>query len=270
LGLGLAISQKLVHLMGGELSVISTLGKGSTFAFELDLPQVTNIKEPLKTDKRTIIGFSGSKRRILIADDKEENREVLKAMLLPLGFKMTEASGGREAKDKLAEFQPDIILLDLVMPEIDGFEFIRQLHQMPLFKEIPVIAISASVFQRTQQDILAIGCNDFLSKPIQLEKLLELLQTYLKIEWIYAEPVETELQDDVQEILPLLVPPPEELAALMKLVKIRNITGIREFVKQKQAQNAQWIPFVSKVEQLSKKYQFKPLINFIEKHLDEK
>ena len=181
-----------------------------------------------------------------------------------------EADSGITALSLLMKQIVNLIILDIQMPKMDGFEFIRQLHQMPRFKTIPVIAISASVFQRTRQDILAIGCNDFLSKPIQLEKLLELLQTYLKIEWTYAESVNVVKQNEGLKELPLLAPPPEELTMLLKLVKIRNITGIREFIQQKKIQNAQWILFVTKVEQFAKKYQFKPLTHFIEKHLEEK
>jgi PAS domain S-box-containing protein len=260
-GLGLAISQKLVRLMGGELYVKSTMGQGSTFWFELDLAKATG---KLETKKPAIIGFRGQKRQILIVDDNTENRKILTAMLQSLGFEVAEAADGREGIEKVTECQPDLILLDLVMPRMNGFEFIRHIRQSPTLKDMNVIAVSASAFQQTRQEIIAAGCNDFITKPFEIDTLLDRLQIHLGLKWIYKESKETESQP-VEPALPLIIPPQKELKALLALAKIRNITGIRAYVGKEH--DSQFVPYLSKVEQLANSYQFKQLIDFIESSL---
>jgi len=265
-GLGLSISQKLVRLMSSELYVNSTVGEGSTFWFELVLPTIAIISEPIQTEKRAITAYRGDQRKILIVDDNTANREVLKDLLLPLGFNITEAVNGREALDKTVEWQPDLMLLDLVIPELDGFEVVRQIRTMPDWKNLTVIAVSATVFPKTRQDILAAGCDEFLSKPIQMKRLLQLLQTYLGLEWIYEEKEETQQHATSSEALPLILPAREELLKLLALAEIGNITGIRAFIKNISEQHALG-PFISKVEQWIAQYQFEQLIEFIDVNL---
>ncbi len=261
-GLGLAISRKLVRLMGGELSVKSTVGQGSTFCFELDLTK-TNFEtcEPIKMEKQEIIGFRGDKRQILIVDDDKESRDILKAMLLPLGFEMAEAVNGRDALEQIIESQPELILLDLMMPEMSGFELNRQIRQSPLLKNIIIIAVSANVFQQTQQEILAAGCNDFITKPVQINTLLQRLQIHLGLEWVYSE-IQSE---PIDETLPLIIPPQTELKTLLELVEMHHMTGIQNYINN--MKEPKYLKFTSKVEQLAKKYQFEQLIDFIQSAL---
>jgi len=143
-GLGLAISQQLVRLMGSELYVKSTEGRGSSFWFDLDLPEVSEWTETKKSDEQYIIGFKGEKRKILVVDDKWENRTVLASFLLPLGFEVTEAADGREGLDKALKYKPDLILMDLIMPVMDGFEATRQIRRSPELTYTKIIAVSAS------------------------------------------------------------------------------------------------------------------------------
>jgi len=252
-GLGLAISQKLARLMGSELLAESTVGQGSTFWFELDLAILATSLEPVKT--RQIIGFRGHQDQILITDDNSDNREVLKDMLLPLGFEISEAINGQDALEKLAEFQPDLILLDLLMPKSDGFDFLRQLQQMPIWKDVRVIAVSGDSFKKTQEEILAAGCHDFLSKPVHLETLLDCLQRHLELEWIYEENSDTQA---------FILPPPEKLAVLRELAEMSNITDIRDYLHEMEALDRQFMPFISKVEAFTKQYQFESLVAWID------
>ncbi|OAD19328.1 two-component hybrid sensor and regulator [Candidatus Thiomargarita nelsonii] len=254
-GLGLAISQKLAHLMGSELQAQSTVGQGSTFWFELDLVIIATNLEPVKTETRQIIGFRGRKNQIFIIDDNLDNREVLKDMLLPLGFEISEAINGQDALEKLSEFQPDLILLDLLMPKSDGFDFLRQLQQMPIWKDVRVIAVSGDSFKKTQEEILAAGCHDFLSKPVHLETLLDCLQRHLKLEWIYEDKSDTQA---------FILPPPEKLAVLRELAEMSNITDIQDYLHEMEALDHQFIPFISKVEAFTKQYQFESLVAWID------
>ncbi|MBD0344723.1 MAG: response regulator, partial [Coleofasciculus sp. Co-bin14] len=186
-GLGLAISKKLVQLMGGELKVKSTLGQGSVFWLDLDLPEVSPEVEVIKADEGNIIGLQEEKYRILVVDDQWENRSVLVDLLSPLGFEIVEATDGQDCLTKAFNIKPDVILLDLVMPHMDGFETVRKLRQLPTLSEVVVIATSASAFACDKQKCLAAGCDDFISKPVQTEELLEQLRQHLGLKWMYQE-----------------------------------------------------------------------------------
>ncbi|WP_235526504.1 hybrid sensor histidine kinase/response regulator [Nostoc piscinale] len=187
-GLGLSISRQLAQMMGGELCVKSELGKGSVFWLDLELPEVEQ-QLNFDSEQSNIIGFTGSKRKILIVDDKWENRSVLVNILEPLGFEILEASDGLDCLNKIPNFQPDLIFMDLVMTGMDGFEATRRLRLLPNFKEVVVIAVSASVFEFNQQESRKVGCDNFLAKPIQKSELLEKLQVHLKLAWVYEDKV---------------------------------------------------------------------------------
>jgi signal transduction histidine kinase/CheY-like chemotaxis protein len=184
-GLGLTISRQLVQLMGGELKVKSTLGKGSVFWLDLDLAEVSQQSDAANADERTIIGFVGSKRKVLVVDDQWQNRSVLVNLLEPLGFEVVEASDGLDGLNKACEFKPDLIFMDLVMTVMDGFEATRRLRMLPELNGVVVIAISASVFNFDRQQSREVGCDDFLPKPIREEDLLDRLQVHLGLEWVY-------------------------------------------------------------------------------------
>jgi len=149
--------------------------------------------------------------KILVVDDKWENRSVIVKLLEPLGFILYEAQNGEEGLRQAIEIQPDLIFTDLVMPVLDGFELTRLLRKLPEFQTIPIIAVSASVFDCHQQESFAAGCNAFIPKPIRIDALLDLMQqNLLGLNWIVeqksveaiddtviSETVESEHQDGV-------------------------------------------------------------------------
>ena len=185
-GLGLSISLTLVEMMGGQLQVNSTVDRGSLFWFELALPALCAVAEPVEPS-RVIVGFEGPAHTILVVDDNQENRSLLKNLLTPFGFIMREASGGRAGLKKALTLIPDVILADLIMPEMDGFEMVREMRKHEPLKKAIVIAASASAFEVTQQESLLAGCDDFIAKPIRLEVLLEVLQKHLSLNWVYDD-----------------------------------------------------------------------------------
>ncbi|GAB2584109.1 ATP-binding protein [Spirosoma areae] len=185
-GLGLAITEKLVALMNGELLVVSTPGKGSSFSVTLDLPPLATSEQPHTTRKesRQIIGYRGRRRTVLIVDDHWENRSVLTNLMEPLGFRTVEAENGAVALTRAREFTPDLVLMDLVMPQMDGFEAVRQFRRQKSLSAVKIIALSASVLNSHQLSMDA-GCDDFLPKPIHVEQLLNALQRLLRLTWTY-------------------------------------------------------------------------------------
>ncbi len=193
-GLGLAITCRLVEVLGGEITVDSKLGEGSTFSVLLHLPEVEGSAATSEKTARTVVGYRGDRRKILVVDDKAANRAVLVGLLAPLGFELVEAGDGREALVRAADEAPDLILMDLVMPVMDGFEATRRLRRTPALAEVVVIALSASVFDHNRQRSRTAGCDDFLPKPVRVEALLEQLGIHLGLGWIYAGEEESEAE----------------------------------------------------------------------------
>jgi CheY-like chemotaxis protein len=274
-GLGLAISRQLVQLMGSDINVQSTPGKGSTFWVDLDLAEVDCPSDMMTSpDRRCIRGFKGSKRKILVVDDKEENRLVLTNLLQPLGFEVVEAIDGQDGLHKACEFQPDAILMDLVMPVIDGFEATRQIRMSPDLQQTIIIATSASAFDMDRQQSQEVGCNDFLPKPIHEAELLERLSLHLKLEWIYEDEDKGTKRLGDKEIsyppispsshLPiLLAPPAEEIAALLDLAMMGDLQGIGERAAKLETLDPQLAPFASHLRQLAKGFRARQLREFI-------
>jgi CheY-like chemotaxis protein len=172
-------------MMGSEIKVKSDLGEGSLFWFTLDLPIVSDWVEPTDSSDRIIIGYEGEPRSILLVDDRWENRAVVLDLLKPLGFSLIEAEEGQDGLSKAKEHQPDLIITDLAMPVMDGLEMTRSLREWDEFKDIPIIASSAFVFNYDRQQSQEAGCDDFLPKPVQATELFDLLQHHLNLIWVY-------------------------------------------------------------------------------------
>ena len=187
-GLGLSITRQLVALMGGELHVSSEPGRGSLFWFTLALPEVSHPLILAERQLPVIVGYEGPTRRLLVIDDRWENRAVMRSLLTPLGFQVLEATDGEVGLELALAEQPDLILTDLVMPALDGFEVVRRLRRSPDTARTPVIAVSASVFDYHQAESLAAGCNAFIPKPVRADRLLELLRHHLQLHWRHEVP----------------------------------------------------------------------------------
>ncbi len=262
-GLGLAISRKLVDMMGGQLQVRSIVGTGSTFWFELDLPTVAGISVRTARHFRKLRGYTGARRSILVADDNENNRAVLVGMLLPLGFTIVEAENGQECLEKALNQKPDLMLLDLRMPVLDGFSATQQIRATDALRNVVIIAVSASVFEQTRQRALAIGFNDFLFKPIQKHALLHLLETHLHMEWVYEDDAE-ERPDAVLQAgsaaHAAVSLPSEDIARLLAFAERGNVKSIREQLDRIERLGEQFLPLVAELRALAARFQVDELI----------
>lgn len=279
-GLGLSITQKLVKMMGGEIHLKSSVGEGSVFWVDLELPE-TSCPNKLflpGCGEPQIVGFKGKKRKLLVVDDRSVNRKILAHLLVPLGFQLLEAVDGQDCLEKAAEFQPDLILMDLVMPVMDGFEATRRLRDVPRLESVVVVALSASVFDATQQESLGAGCNSFIPKPIQVKQLLERLRLHLGLEWIYDNyPGQQAATGGTGRTIlnssftvgnsELIPPPPEEITVLFKLAMSGDIGGIIEASTSLKNLDAKYGPFAELVHRKAKGFQIKQIREFLQKYM---
>ncbi len=268
-GLGLTITNKLVTLMGGTLEVQSTQGQGSCFWFTIPLPSIAQ-RAPTKTqDLRRIIGVKHGQKRVLIIDDKWENRSVLAHMLKHKGLTIDEASNGQEGLKRAQRHRPDVIFMDLVMPVMDGFATTRALRAMPEFADTVIIALSASVFDYSRQESLNVGCNEFLSKPIREPELLQALETHAGIEWEYEVPTQDgHAAFDDMEVMP--TPPLDILQPLYELAIKGQILEVRKQIDAIDQMGHQYAPFTQELRGFARAFNMKQLSEFLKPHLGEK
>jgi len=266
-GLGLAISQKFVSLMGSTIQANSDPGAGTTFWFDLELPVSTEWAMAVAlSDRGKIIGYNGQRRKIAIVDDKDVNRAVVTEVLAPLGFECAEATNGEEGFTIVQQFQPDVIITDLVMPVLDGFEMTRRLRQEPLLKNSVIIASSASVLKEDQFNSLEAGCDDFLPKPIQVEKLLLCLEKHLKLKWVYESQEETAISPEKSPAVSsqFVAPPPEELTEIYRAAKIGDIDKIESEAMRIKQLDQKYLCFSDRLLELAGEFEDAQIMSLIE------
>jgi signal transduction histidine kinase/CheY-like chemotaxis protein len=276
-GLGLAISNQIVSLMGGSLQVTSQLGVGSTFSFEVAIPETTTwVETSTIVSKGKIIGYKNRDRKVkvLVVDDRWENRSVVVNLLEPLGFELIEAENGREGLDKVLQELPEVIITDISMPVMDGYELLEKLRQSPNGKDIVAIVSSASVFESDFSKSIDAGANDFLPKPLQAHLLLASLQKHLQLTWTYEskpQAVEsstssktTAIGINADEIVP---PPAEDLELLFDLSRKGLINNILEELERIEGMDGKFILFNNQIRQFARSFQIKKIRTFIEQYL---
>jgi signal transduction histidine kinase/CheY-like chemotaxis protein len=203
-GLGLALSQGFVTLMGGAISVSSQVSKGSIFKVTIPFEYGEEIKVMEQKTKKKVLGIDHRQGeiRVLIADDKETNRELLKQILTRLGFITTEVCNGAEAVKVFQDWQPQIVLMDMRMPVMDGFEAIKRIKDTRKGKHSVIIAVTASAFQENRREIIEAGADGYVSKPYKEVDLLETMQKLAGIKFRYVGESEEESHTSKMEILP--------------------------------------------------------------------
>lgn len=268
-GLGLTISQRIAALMGSQIQVQSHLGEGSIFWLDLTVPLAREWNQNKTTSNhkniQNIIGIQGNVPQILIVDDDENHRLMLRNLLQEIGCQTLEAVDGKHGLELATEHLPDVILLDLAMPNMDGFELMVHLQQNPQTLTIPIIVSSAKVFEENRQRSLAAGATAFIPKPLQIDELLNALPGLLKADWKYSQSpvVQSSVQNDPAANSEMILPSQESLQQLYHLAMMGDISAIEEMLKELIQLNPQLTAFADELTKLTASFQTGKIRKFI-------
>ena len=227
-GLGLTITALLTSLMGGDLSLDSTPGSGSTFSVRLYLREIDN-PGPRRTPLRQIAGFFGKRRTLLVVDDQPVQRQMLAGMLAPLGFDIREAASGMECIDSLERHLPDAILLDVSMDGLDGWQTAQSIRHKG-YDSVPIIMVSANVFENQAARMKAAGCQAFVPKPVLESELMTALQRHLGLEWVTAGVMPQTPAPEALENCRRL--PAQARAEFIRLARLGHVHGLQRLLQR--------------------------------------
>ena len=265
-GLGLTIAKMLTDLMGGEMTVVSTPGKGSVFRIRLFLPEVHRVAGGAQgtqggisqAARRQPQGYAGERRKLLVVDNEEPDRELLVQLLAPMGFELRTAASGHDCLDLLAAgYRPDVIFMDLAMAGIDGWETLRRVRSAG-HAGIHLAIVSANAFDKGIDNDVGIRPEDFILKPVRHTELLDWLERSLGLSWRYETPA-------VNTALVAVSPPPQvwpdavQLASLLLVVNLGFYRGILNKLAEIETQQPATAAFVDEMRVLARQFRFEDM-----------
>ncbi|MDM8544160.1 two-component regulator propeller domain-containing protein [Desulfococcaceae bacterium HSG9] len=260
-GLGMPISRSFAQIMGGDLTFKSEVGRGSLFSFDIRVNVARADDLQIKPPARRVIGLEPNlpRYRILIVDDKWENRHLVKKLLKPLMFELREAADGKEAVKIWEHWGPHLIWMDMRMPVMDGYKATETIKATTKGQATAVIALTASAFDEEKAVVLSAGCDDFLRKPFKEAEIFDLMSKHLGLRYVYEEikkpePVKQKPKpEDVLTPEALASLPDDVLAGLRKAANINDIETVKCFIEQVRGLNR---PVADAIAELMDDYRF--------------
>ena len=257
-GLGLAITKELISLLGGTIYVKSQINKGSEFYFSINYEKVNMAELTLKSQAKEIIGIKKfqDEKTILVVDDIKENRDLIVQLLAFYGFKTLQANSGLLALKLFEKEKIDLIFMDILMEDLDGLETTKIIRKKQNNSNIPIIALSANVFEEDIKQAIKAGANDFLPKPVEEKDILSMLKKYLNIEFEYEEKEEkNEVSQEVKNLSKEFLTKLNEQVLLMNNEEI--LVLIKEYNLSEKLQNH--------IKNLINEFKYQELIDFTKK-----
>jgi len=276
-GLGLTIAKMLTDLMGGELTASSQPGQGSIFTVRLFLPELhsqpgQSLERLAPAVRKPRHGYAGARRKILVVDNEEADRDLLVSLLEPLGFVLRVAASGHDGLDLLAAgYDPDVILLDLAMPGIDGWETLRRVRALD-GRQPCVAIVSANAFERGVDNLLGIEPEDFIVKPVRHSELLDWLERKLALTWLDTAAGASATPDSepaAPSDQPIVPPPRADLLALQELVHLGFYRGITNKLSAIVAAQPACAGFAQAMGAMARQFEFEAMLAQLQRDIDE-
>ncbi|NEQ52614.1 MAG: response regulator, partial [Leptolyngbya sp. SIO3F4] len=267
-GLGLTISQRIVDLMGSKIQLKSQLGQGSEFFFTIVLPLAQNwVAQQISLDSHNrVIGYEGTHRTILVIDDRWENRAVIQNLLEPIGFTVLEAEHGEDGLEQLQTHHLDIVITDLAMPVMDGYEFLKAVRTDEALKSAKIIVSSASVSNTDQQKAFDAGGDSFLPKPVDAKILLQTLADQLLLTWVYKDSTESNHSGETGSNL-LVLPPSETLETLLEMALQGDISDLKQCLENLIATDEKYTLFAEPILKLAGQFQIEEIEDLLQTYM---
>jgi len=260
-GLGLTIAKMLTDLMGGEMTVDSQPAVGTVFRLKLFLPEVYGEAAPVpQADLGPCTGYVGVRRRILVVDNEEADRQLLVRWLQPLGFEVATAVHGEDALAQLqAGWRPDAVFMDLAMPGIDGWETLRRLRAMGLQPAPQCAVVSANAFDKGLDHDGGVAAEDFLVKPVRRADVLRWLERRLALQWLRGPVDAPQTPSPTTAAVAPPALPRDMLESLQELARLGYYRGFVKRLAVLQEAYPQWGAWIDRLRAMAREFRFEAL-----------
>ncbi len=267
-GLGLSISREFAELLGGTLTAKSLPGQGSTFTLVLPVIKTESPDETLMLPSRRVLSVEHGDQitKVLIVDDKPVNRMLLNKLLSPLGFAVKEAENGKQAIDIWEEWNPNIILMDMRMPIMDGYEATRRIKTTMKGQATVIIAVTASALEEDRELILSEGCDGYIRKPFRDVEIFEEFEKQLGLKFVFEEfqPISAKSKEktksfDFQREFSSLSA--SQIKNLYHAVSVGDVASINQLVNSIVVQAPE---LANHIQKMADQYKFEELLNYLE------
>ncbi|MEQ5833550.1 ATP-binding protein [Marinobacter sp. NFXS9] len=267
-GLGLTITRLLTEIMGGDIAVTSSPGHGSVFRVSLMLSSVDRPHpESITVPTRTIFGYDGPVRRIAVIDDESSHRQLIRAMLSPLGFEILEIDNSLSALQTVEREKPDLVLLDISMPGFTGWEILDQIRGARL--ELPVVMVSADASEGRHQLQSPPLYDGYVVKPVRLNLLLDRIGELLKLSWRYERTPSEKTDTAFYPSTINRLPEPAHQQRLVELASIGHRKGLLEALHSMRVHGDADTPLLDQLTELTENFRFDEIISLLQVTRDE-